>query len=126
MRSKSLSRQLFLERLIIRRVRKLHLFINYHLNPLPTFETLSNHRAKHINEPCSHLGGGDGDIISNIELRSGKNLSDPYKDHPTRKSVIEEETPMIVVKQDISFKDEDEKMRAEPNPHIYKPHIPYH
>ena len=33
---------------------------------------------------------------------------------------------MIIVKQDISFKDEDEKMRAEPNLHIYKPHIPYH
>ena len=30
-------------------------------------------------------------------LRSGKDLPDPYKDHPLQKSSIDEETPTVVV-----------------------------
>ena len=33
-------------------------------------------------------------------LRSGKDLPDPYKDHPLHKSSIDDETPTVVVEQD--------------------------
>ena len=58
-------------------------------------------------------------------LRSGKDLPDPYKDHPLHKSVIVEETPTVVVEQDSSSDDEEERVRAESNPDIYKPPLPY-
>ena len=40
-------------------------------------------------------------------LRSGKNLSDPYKDHPIHQGLIEEEETPIIVEQD-SSEDEEE------------------
>ena len=58
-------------------------------------------------------------------LRSGKDLPDPYKDHPLHKSSIDEETPTAVVEQDSSSKDKEERVRAEPNPDTYKPPVPY-
>ena len=58
-------------------------------------------------------------------LRSGKDLPDLYKDHPLHKSVIVEETPTVVVEQDSSSDDEEERVRAESNPDIYKPPMPY-
>ena len=41
-------------------------------------------------------------------LRSGKDLPDPYKDHPLHKSSIEEELPTVVGEQDSSSEDEEE------------------
>ena len=58
-------------------------------------------------------------------LRSGKDLHDPYKEHPLHKSLIDEETPTIVGEQDSSLDDEEERVRAEPNPDTYKPPMPY-
>ena len=59
-------------------------------------------------------------------LRSGKDLPDPYKDLPLHKSSIEDETPTVVVEQDSSsFDDEEEQVRADPNPDTYKPPVPY-
>ena len=58
-------------------------------------------------------------------LRRGKDLPDPYKDHPSHKSSIDDETPTIVVEQDSSSDDEKERVRAEPNPDTYKPPVPY-
>ena len=58
-------------------------------------------------------------------LRSGKDLPDPYKDHPLYQSSIVEETPTVVVEQDSSSEDEEECVRAEPNPDTYKPSVPY-
>ena len=43
-------------------------------------------------------------------LRSGKDLPDPYKDHPLHKGVIDKETSIVVAKQDNSFEDEEEHM----------------
>ena len=43
-------------------------------------------------------------------LRSGKDLPDPYKDHPLHKSSIDDETPTIVVEQDSSSDDEEEQV----------------
>ena len=58
-------------------------------------------------------------------LRSGKDLPDPYKDHPLHKSLIVEETPTDVVEQDSSSDDEEERVRVELNPDTYKPPVPY-
>ena len=58
-------------------------------------------------------------------LRSGKDLPNPYKDHPLHKSSIDDETPTVVVEQDNSSDDEEERVRAEPNPYTYKPPVPY-
>ena len=58
-------------------------------------------------------------------LRSGKDLPDPYKDHPLHKSSIYDETPTVVVEQDSSSDDEEEWVRAEPNPDTYKLPVPY-
>ena len=58
-------------------------------------------------------------------LRSGKDLPDPYKDHPLHKSSIVEETPTVVVEQDNSSEDEEERVQAELNLDTYKPPMPY-
>ena len=50
-----------------------------------------------------------------LSLRSGKDLPDPYKDHPLHKSSIYDETPTVVVEQDSNSSDDEEKwVRAEP------------
>ena len=43
-------------------------------------------------------------------LRSGKDLLDPYKDHPLHKSSIDDETPIVVVDPDSSSDDEEERV----------------
>ena len=58
-----------------------------------------------------------------LSLRSGKDLPDPYKDHPLHKSSIGDETPTVVVEPDNSSDDEEERVRVEPNPNTYKPPI---
>ena len=35
-------------------------------------------------------------------LRSGKDLPDAYRDHPLHKSLIDDETPIVVVEPDSS------------------------
>ena len=47
-------------------------------------------------------------------LQSGKDLPDPYNDYPLPKSSIDEETPTVVLEQDNSLEDEEERVRAEP------------
>ena len=54
-------------------------------------------------------------------LRSGKNLPDPYKDHPIHQGPIEEKEMRIIIEQDIDSDDEEEHATAEPNPDKYKP-----
>ena len=58
-------------------------------------------------------------------LRSGKDLPDPYKDHPLHKSSIDDKTPTVIVEQDSSSDNEEERVRAEPNLDTYKPPVPY-
>ena len=61
-------------------------------------------------------------VISSIW--SGKDLPDPYKDHPIHKGPIIEDTPNIV-EHDNDSEDEEEYAKAEPNPYTYKPPVPY-
>ena len=58
-------------------------------------------------------------------LRSGKTLSDPYKDHPFHQGQKEEEETPIIVEQDTDSEDEEEQVTAEHNPDKYKPPVPY-
>ena len=58
-------------------------------------------------------------------LRNGKDLLDPYKDHPFHKGLIDEETLIIMAKRDNSFKDENEQTKGELNLDSYNPPIPY-
>ena len=41
-------------------------------------------------------------------LRSGKDLPDPYKDHPIHQGSINEDTSIFVVEKDIDSQDEKE------------------
>ena len=59
-----------------------------------------------------------------LSLRSGRDLSDPYKNHRIHQGPIEEEDTPIIVEQD-SSEDEEEHATKEPNPDKYKPHVPY-
>ena len=45
-----------------------------------------------------------------LSLRSGKDLPDPYKDHPLHKSSINDETSTVIVEQDSSSDDEEERV----------------
>ena len=58
-------------------------------------------------------------------LRSGKALSDPYKDHPFHQGSNEEKETPIIVEQDTDSEDEEEQVMAKPNPKKYKPLVPY-
>ena len=61
--------------------------------------------------------------ISNFQ--SGKDLLDPYKDHPIHQGPIEEEEVRIIIEHDSDSEDEEEQTKAEPNPNTYKPPVPY-
>ena len=72
----------------------------------------------HLNEEAVEMA------LAISSLRSGKDLLDPYNDHPIHQGPIIEDTPNIV-KHDIDSKDEEEQTKAEPNPNTYKPLVPY-
>ena len=63
-------------------------------------------------------------------LRSGKVLVDPHMDHKRRKDPLKERDdrpfPMIILEEDSEDEEAlDEESRAEPNPEVYKPPVPY-
>ena len=59
-----------------------------------------------------------------LSLRSGKDLLDPYKDHPIYQGPIIEDIPNIV-EHNRDSEDEEEQTKVEPNPDTKKPHVPY-
>ena len=63
-------------------------------------------------------------------LRSGKVLVDPHTDHKHLKDPLEEKdthpSPTIIPEEDSEDEEApDEESRAEPNPEVYKPLVPY-
>ena len=65
-----------------------------------------------------------------LGLRSSKVLVDPHKDHKHHKDPLEEKddhpSPTIILKEDSDDEEApDEESRAEPNPEVYKPPVPY-
>ena len=88
----------------------------------------SSSRTHNVNEVCIDSASEEAHAI--LGLRSGVVLVDPHIDHKRRKDPHKEKddhpSPNIIVEED--FDDEealDEESRAEPNPEIYKPPIPY-
>ena len=79
------------------------------------------HNLSHVHVDEEEVEGA----LAISSLRSSKDLPHPYEDHPLHKSSIDNETPTVVVEQDSSFDDEEERVRAEPNPDTYKPLVPY-
>ena len=73
----------------------------------------------HVNEEAVET------TLAISSLRSGKDLSDPCKDHPIHQGPIEEEEVPIIVEHDNDLEDKEEQAKAEPNPDTYKPHVPY-
>ena len=64
-------------------------------------------------------------------LRSGKVLVDPHTNHKRRKDPLEEKddclSPTIIPKEDLEDEEApNDESRAEPNPEVYKPPVPYH
>ena len=88
---------------------------------LPSQATSQTHNLSHVHVDEEEVEAA----LVILSLRSGKDLPDPYKDHPLHKSSIDDETPTVVVEQDSSFDDEEERVQAEPNPDTYKPPVPY-
>ena len=63
-------------------------------------------------------------------LRSGKVLVDPHTDHKRRKDSLEkrDDRPSLTIIPEEDSEDEeapDEESRADPNPEVYKPPVPY-
>ena len=72
-----------------------------------------------------HIDGASEEAHAISCLRSGKVLVDLHMDHKRRKDPHEERddrpSPTIIPEED----SEDEESRAEPNPEVYKPPVPY-
>ena len=64
-----------------------------------------------------------------LSLRSGKVLVDPHTDHKRCKDLLEEKddrpSPTIILQNSDDEEAPDEESRAEPNPEVYKPPVPY-
>ena len=81
-----------------------------------------------MNEVCIDSASEEAHAISG--LRSGKVLVDTHTDHKHRKDPLEEKddhpSPMIIPEEDSDDKEAPaEESRAEPNPEVYKPPVPY-
>ena len=73
----------------------------------PRSQGASSSQTHNINQV--HI---DGEAVETtleiLSLQSGKDLPDPYKDHPIHQGPIEEEETPIIVKHDSDSEDEEE------------------
>ena len=88
----------------------------------------SSSRTHNVNKVCIDSASEEAHAISS--LCSGKVLVDPHTDHKRRKDPLEErdDRPSRTIIPEEDFEDEeapDEERRAEPNPEVYKPPMPY-
>ena len=77
-----------------------------------------------------HIDSASKEAHAISGLRSGKVLVDPHTDHKRRKDPVEEKdyhpSPTIIPEEDSNDEEApDEESRAEPNPEVYKPPVPY-
>ena len=85
-------------------------------------------RTHNVNEVRIDSASEEAHAISG--LQSGKVLVDPHTDHKRRKDALEEkdDRPSLTIIPEEDSEDEeapDEESRAEPNPEVYKPPVPY-
>ena len=89
----------------------------------------SSSRTHNMNEVRIDSASEEAHAI--LGLRSSKVLVDLHKDHKHRKELLEEKddqsSPMIISEEDSDDEEAPNKeSRAEPNPEVYKPRVPYH
>ena len=76
-----------------------------------------------------HINGASEEAHAILGPRSGKVLVDPHTDHKRHKDPLEERddrpSPMIILEDSEDEEAPDEESRAEPNPEVYKPLVPY-
>ena len=81
-----------------------------------------------VNEVCIDRASEEAHATSGV--CSGKVLVDPHTDHKRHKDPLEEKdahtSPTIIPEEDPDDEEApDEESRAEPNPEVYKPPVPY-
>ena len=96
-------------------------------NPM-NIDQASSSRTHKVNEVRIDSASEEAHAISG--LRSGKVLVDPHTDHKRGKDPLEERddrpSPTIIPEEDSNDEEApDEESRAEPNPEVYKPPVPY-
>ena len=96
-------------------------------NPRNVGQASSSH-THNMNE--FRIDGASEEAHAISGLRSSKVLVDPHTDHKHRKDSLEERddrpSPMIILEEDSEDEEApDEESRAEPNPEVYKPQVPY-
>ena len=77
-----------------------------------------------------HIDSASEEAHAISGLCSGKVLVDPHTDHKRRKDPLEEKddhpSPTIIPEEDSNDEEApNEESRAEPNPEVYKPPVPY-
>ena len=92
------------------------------------FGQASSSRAHNVNEVCIDSASEEAHAISG--LRSGKVLVDTHKDYKRHKDPLEEKndqsSPTIIPEEDSDDEETpNDESRAEPNPEVYKPPVPY-
>ena len=88
----------------------------------------SSSRTHNVNEV--HIDSASEEAHAISSLRSGKVFVDSHKDHKRCKDPFEEKddqsSPTIIPEEDSDDEEApDEESRAEPNPKVYKPLVPY-
>ena len=88
----------------------------------------SSSRTHNVNEDRIDSAVVEAHAISG--LQSGKVLVNPHTDHKRHKDSLEEKdahpSPTIILEEDFDYEEApDEESRAEPNPEVYKPPVPY-
>ena len=88
----------------------------------------SSSRTHNVNKVRIDSASEEAHAISG--LRNGKILVDPHKDHKHCKDLLEEKDdhsspPIILEEHSDDEEAPDEESRAEPNPEVYKPPVPY-
>ena len=96
-------------------------------NPRNLGQALSS-RTHNVNEV--RIDGALEEAHAILGLCGGKVLVDPHKDHKGHKDPLEEKddqsSPTIISEKDSGDEEApNEESRAEPNPEVYKPPVPY-
>ena len=101
------------------------------IDQLPSQPLANPRNVGQASSSCTHnvnkvlIDGASEEAHAISGLRSGKVLVDPHTDHKRCKDPLEERddrpSPTIIPEED----SEDEESRAEPNPEVYKPPVPY-
>ena len=107
------------------------------IDQLPSQPLANPRNVGQASSSCTHnvnevrIDGASEEAHAISGVRSGKVLVNPHTDHKRRKVPLEERddrpSPMIILEEDSEDEEApDEESRAEPNPEIYKPPVPYH